>query len=236
MLLQITIFLTLFLLLYLLGRKITRFVHNTSLLLTKNKKISLAVLLIFLLPGTIIHELSHFIIAAILFVPVGKITIIPKIEKGIVKAGSVHHADTDIIRHTLIGLAPIIIGLILIYFIGGLFLNSFIIHNSYFIIQKAVTLYLLFAISLSMFSSKKDLETTWFLAPVLIITILSLYIAGLRLSTTADLQNATTHFLSQLNTYLFITTTINIIVFFVLKGIILSLEKILKRKVVSFKE
>ncbi|MBI2611583.1 hypothetical protein HYW54_02435 [Candidatus Gottesmanbacteria bacterium] len=250
MLLHITIFLTLFLLLYFLGRQITQLIHNISLLLTKNKKISLSILLIFLLPGTIIHELSHFIVSTILFVPVGKISILPKIEDlparpaggpagrqgEIVKAGSMHHADTDIVRRTAIGLAPIIIGLILIYLIGQLFLINFSFQlNPSRLTLYAFISYLLSLISLSMFSSKKDLETTWFLAPILIIAVLSLYVAGFRLNATKDLQSAITHLLSRLNTYLFITAAINLIVFFALKGMVLTLEKILRRRVVSLK-
>ena len=108
---------------FFLSRKITQGIFTSVLLFSGSKKLSIAVLAVILLPGTIIHELSHFIFAAILRVPTGKITVIPKMgEGGEVKTGQMEMSRTDPFRYSLIGFAPLISGLIIIYFTGKLLL------------------------------------------------------------------------------------------------------------------
>ena len=231
---QTSLFIFLSIFLFFLGAKLTTQIYHTLLLITQNKKASLTILLIFLLPGTIIHELSHFIVASILFVPVGNISIFPKEEEGTVKAGSVHHADTDILRRTAIGLAPIIVGLILIYLLGNILITNFSFQlDARRYTLDAIFVYLLSIISLSMFSSKKDLETTWYLFPILFIAILSLYATGVRIGLTPNLQNLLETFFSNLNLYLFITVIIDLSLFLILQGLMIILEKVLKRRIVT---
>ena len=88
----------------------------------KNTKLSLYLLAFLFLPGTTIHEVSHFIMATLLHVRTGKISVWPEIEaNGHIRAGHVEVAKTDPIRLILIGVAPMILGLTAIYFIGESF-------------------------------------------------------------------------------------------------------------------
>ncbi|MBI4067335.1 hypothetical protein HY407_03040 [Candidatus Gottesmanbacteria bacterium] len=220
---------------FLISPRINTIIYQTVFLLTRSKKISLGILILFLLPGTIIHEFSHFIVATILFVPTTSMTIIPKIEGGIIKAGSLHHTNTDPIRLSLIGLAPMIIGIALIYIIGNLFSSQ--ISNFKFQISNFILLitnyYLLITLSLSMFSSRKDLEVTWFLAPLIFLLFAVLYYQGIRISLTLDLSSQLKGFLQQLNIYFLITLILDLGVFLLLRGMKVLLEKILKVKVIS---
>lgn len=234
MLLQFIFFAVLFFVLFFLGLRLTQSMYHTFLLFTKSKKFALYTLLIILLPGTIIHELSHFLIATLLFVPVGKISIFPEVEEGSVKAGSVHHAQTDILRRTLIGVSPIIIGLLLINFIGGSLLGLLNNFDQSFTSSVIIIMlcYILLVTSLTMFSSKKDLETTWFLLPLILLIILSLYFAGVRVGFTNQTQKIITEIVKNLNISLFVTLIINCVGLLIAKLIKTTAEKTLKRRIV----
>ncbi len=91
--------------LFLLSRLVSR---------TLSGFMSINLLSLIFLPGIIVHELSHFFIAVILFVPVGDIEFTPKKNDNGVKLGSIEIARTDPIRRSLIGFAPVFVGLALI--------------------------------------------------------------------------------------------------------------------------
>lgn len=226
------IFSILFLFIFLLTPHINTIIYQTILLITRSKKLALTFLLILLLPGTIIHELSHFIVATLLFVRTGELTVIPRLEEGRIKAGSLKHADTDLLRRTAIGLAPMIIGLMIIYLLGGLIFN-FSLPTTYHLQPTTFfLLYLLFITSLSMFSSKKDMEVAIFVVPIIFLLILALYINGLTVSFSSTLNQKVVEYITRLNTYLGITFVLNLIIFIVLKSIAVVLQKALKVKVV----
>src|SRR3989338_2257725 len=108
-----------------------RIVNLLYLLIQKvfgNNKIAVWILAILLLPGTLVHEFAHLIMALILRVPTGPISIFPTIQNptpygsdkshpsGVisplrVKTGHIMVAKTDPIRMTLIGVAPMVAGL-----------------------------------------------------------------------------------------------------------------------------
>ena len=156
--------------------------------LTKEKQPAISILAWFFLPGTIIHELSHLLIAELLRVRTGELGFIPKIKgdsalQNEVKLGSLKMAKTDPLRHSLIGLAPIIVGITIISFISHFYLFPLVqktlsLPLRPFNYQSLITnycllftlCYLLFIISNTMFSSKKDLETILF--PIIIIAVL----------------------------------------------------------------
>lgn len=130
------------------------------------------------LPGIIIHELSHFLVASLLFVPVGEIEFMPEIEEGGLKLGSVSIGQTDPIRRFLIGVAPVVAGL------------SIILGLLYFIeVNKiggigilALIFYILFAVGNTMFSSKKDMEGALILLAFVSIFLIAFFIMGFRIN------------------------------------------------------
>jgi hypothetical protein len=67
------------------------------------------------LPGLLIHEMSHFLIAAVMGLRTGKIELLPVLtDSGGVEFGSVQVEKVDPIRLALVGIAPTMVGLPLI--------------------------------------------------------------------------------------------------------------------------
>lgn len=236
MLIQLLFFLLLLTFLFLLSQKIQTSVFNNVFILTKSKKLSIGILIVLLLPGTIIHELSHFLMATILRVQTGELTVFPAIENDEVKAGKLFLGQTDPFRLTIIGLAPILIGLFLIYILCKLFIPDFsylITHNSQptTSIMSFVICYLLFVISITMFSSKKDLQGLIISLPIVVLIFGGLYFAGVRVFLENNLLWKIEAFMSNLNFYLLLTVIIDLSIFLLLSGNLFLWQKILRRKI-----
>jgi len=159
-----------------------RSILGISYLVSKSHQFGIIIYSLIYLPGTIIHELSHFFTAAILGVRTGNISIFPKKEDDRLKLGSVEIQKTDFIRSSLIGIAPFIIGVILLLYLtsilnigGGIdifdSLNS--IYNQSINTIVFLQIYLIIAISNTLFTSKED-RRHW---PVLIVISLIIYFA-----------------------------------------------------------
>ena len=99
------------------------------------------------LPGTIVHELSHFFAAIVLFLPVKDIQIFPKFEEGQIKLGHVLYVKKDFLRGILVGVAPFFGALFL--FFGLSFFNLF---PSKSLGINVALIYLIFTVSSLMFS------------------------------------------------------------------------------------
>ena len=151
---------------------------------TLSKFISINFLSFLFLPGVIIHELSHLLTAVILFVPVGNMEFTPKKNTNGVKLGSIEIAKTDPIRRSIIGFAPVFLGLMLVIGIVYFFsVNILFFKDKNPYIFPAVILgiaYLLFAISNTMFSSSKDMEGTIEIIITLLILFGASYALGFR--------------------------------------------------------
>lgn len=121
------------------------------------------------LPGTFVHEISHFLAALILIVPVGQIDLMPEVENEGIRLGKVSIGRTDFIRGSIIGLAPIIAG-------GGIIfwaISFALLHlGTWWAI--VLTVYIIFEITHTMFSSKKDLFAVLELTVFIIFAIASL--------------------------------------------------------------
>ncbi len=140
------------------------------------------------LPGVIIHELSHLLIAVILFVPVGDMEFTPKKGEERLKLGSVEIAKTDPVRRSIIGFAPVFVGLMLVVGIVYLFTSNILFFKEkeiyVLLVSVLAIIYFLFVISNTMFSSKVDMEGTLEILITLVIIFLASYILGLRFSLT----------------------------------------------------
>lgn len=151
---------------------------------TLSKFMSTNLISLIFLPGIIIHELSHFFIAVILFVPVGDMEFVPKKNDKGVKLGSIEIAKTDPIRRSLIGFAPVFVGLALIICVVYFFSSNilFLQNNNFylFIVVILALIYSLFAVSNTMFSSSKDMEGTVEILITLLIIFTAVYILGFR--------------------------------------------------------
>lgn len=122
------------------------------------------------LPGVIIHELSHYIAARLLGVHATNMEFFPQTIGDKVKLGSVTIQRTDILRRSVIGVAPVIIGLTVLF--GSFwFFSRFAVPL--FSWQALLLGYVIFEVGNTMFSSKKDVEgSAVFLVACLVCLIL----------------------------------------------------------------
>lgn len=128
------------------------------------------------LPGIVIHELSHLLAASLLFVGAGDIEFMPKVEGNSIKLGSVAIGRSDPIRRFLIGVAPIILGIVVISVVLSLVrtLKSPLSLN-------ILIFYTLFVVGNTMFASRKDMEGALVLLLSILIILGASYYAGIRI-------------------------------------------------------
>ena len=159
--------------LYFLSRRVVKRIYHFFYRVTKRKNWTGYLFAFVFLPGTFIHEISHFLAALFLLVPVGKLELLPKIEEeGSFKLGSVAIAKTDPLRRFFIGIAPLFFGLSIIFTVSYLLTNKIIDAWWGYLLAG----YIVFQVANSMFASKKDLEGAVIvfilLAAVVLIAIL----------------------------------------------------------------
>jgi hypothetical protein len=162
------------------------------------------------LPGTIIHELSHFFAAIVLFLPVKDIQIFPKFEDRQIKLGHVLYVKKDFLRGILVGVAPFFGALFL--FFGLSFFNLF--PNKNLGINIAL-IYLIFTVSSLMFSSKQDLVDIGYLIPFILFLLIIGYIfqpfiPSFNLSYFKNIIVGLEFFLTNVNYYLFLSILIHV--------------------------
>jgi len=131
------------------------------------------------LPGTIVHEFAHASVAQFMGVPVGDIELMPVIEGNYVKLGSVKVADTDPFRRFLIGMAPVFVGLILIFTVLIMFQRF---GEDWPLWAVFLVYYAIFEVGNGMFSSRRDMEGAIELFVAVAIVIGILYFFGVRFS------------------------------------------------------
>lgn len=145
---------------------------------TGSEKAAVILFSVLFFPGTFIHELAHWLMARILFVQASGMEFLPKMEGNTIKLGSVSITKTDPIRRLLIGVAPVIVGLIVL--LGTLW--NIQIYFSYFAIYPWwiwLSLgYVVFVIGSTMFSSRKDLEGSLGVIISTLILIVVFYLVG----------------------------------------------------------
>lgn len=178
-----------FFLLFFLSRKLTASLYYLIHLITGSRKLALFILTSFLLPGTFIHEGAHWLMARILWVKTAGFTVIPQTDDHqSIRAGSVTVAKSDLIRGSLIGLAPIIIGLILLTLLANFLLSTIVTVDDlwHFLARPTlpplVVFLALFEIGNTLFTSQSDLKDVTRLAILLTILGALLYILGLNIS------------------------------------------------------
>ncbi len=157
-------------LLFYLSKKLINTLAGLIYKIFKTHSAVVHTLAIIFLPGTIIHELSHLLVAGVLFIPVGELSVLPEIEEKGVKLGSVQIGHSDPLRRIIVGVAPVLVGILSI--IGILYF----IHtgNSFIWWQAILALYLVFEIGNTMFSSRKDLEGIIGFSAILLVGLLAL--------------------------------------------------------------
>jgi hypothetical protein len=155
-----------------LQRLLHREIQAVLLILTRNVKLTIGLFSVFFFPGVALHELSHFLMAKLLRVRTGRVSLFPKaLPNGRLQMGYVETAQTDVFRDSLIGLAPLIAGSLFVAYVGNrLELNPLLdylrngqLDNFFNGLKNLPTandfyvwLYLAFAVSSTMLPSESD--------------------------------------------------------------------------------
>jgi len=186
---------------------------------------------IFTLPGTILHELSHWLMAELLRVPTGTITILPTQEsndKGEERLGSVMTARSDPFRGFLIGIAPFVTGIISLLVLASL-LTSFWGNSPAW--QIALVLYGMLVIGNSFLISREDRRYWPIIGIIFTLVAVSVTQSGLTISSSAI--SSLTIALTQINYVLGIAVVLNLVLLGALFAVRYSIQIITGKKIVS---
>lgn len=220
-----------------LNKKFSQNLFAFWFLISSSKKWAINFTAFFLLPGTIVHELSHFLAAIFLAVPTGDFSFWPEQTEEGIRMGSVKIGKCDFVRRNLIGIAPFISGSVILYFLTMnlpkdweiLFTKNWGEILIYFLIILGIL-----TIANTMFSSKKDLEV------ILPLVITVLIIVGLFWWFEVKISDKILDFGNNLSFSLnqaFLITILVDVGFIVLTKILMYLtQKLLKRRVILVKD
>ncbi len=97
--------------LVLLQRLLHREIQAVLLILTREPAMTIGIFSIIFLPGVLLHEFSHYLMAGLLGVRTSNFSLFPRtLPGGRLQMGYVETARTDIVRDSLIGAAPLVVG------------------------------------------------------------------------------------------------------------------------------
>lgn len=102
-----------------LQRFLHREIQAVFLIATRDPRLTMGLFSILFLPGVFLHELSHFLMAKLLFVRTGRFSIFPQpLPDGRLQLGYVETARSDIVRDSLVGAAPLIVGTLFVAYVA----------------------------------------------------------------------------------------------------------------------
>jgi hypothetical protein len=102
-----------------LQRHLHREIQAVILIVTRNPGLTIGIFSLIFLPGVFLHELSHFVMAKILRVPTGRFSLFPQpLADGRLQLGYVETGRSDVVRDSLIGAAPLIVGTIFVAYVA----------------------------------------------------------------------------------------------------------------------
>ena len=105
--------------LIILQRLLHREIQAVFLILTRDTRVTMGIFAMLFLPGVFLHELSHFVVAKILQVRTGQFSIFPRsLPDGRLQLGYVETAKSDMLRDSLIGAAPLIVGTLFVAYVA----------------------------------------------------------------------------------------------------------------------
>ena len=105
--------------LILLQRLLHREIQAVFLILTRDARLSMGLFSMIFLPGVFLHELSHFLVAKILFIRTGRFSIFPQtLPDGRLQLGYVETARSDVVRDSLVGAGPLIVGTLFVAYVA----------------------------------------------------------------------------------------------------------------------
>ncbi len=243
-------FALLVMLLYWLQRWISQHVQGIGVLLFNSSNAGMALLWFVLLPGVLLHEASHWLMAKLLAVPTGRLRLSPTVQGKQVVLGSVEVKRTDPVRDSLVGLAPFLAGTLALLAIGywvfdaaslGLAWQrgawgqiSELLLGAFKVKDATLWLYLIFAVSNAMMPSPSDRESWRLVLVYLAVVAIVMLFFGWLPSLPASLVDALTRGLRTL-TYAFALALLIDLVFAAALALLELLLSALRRSKVVYK-
>ena len=199
-----------------------RHIQGFVVMLTGNSGWAMKLLFYLLLPGILLHEISHYVAAKILMVHTSGIHLgIKPIKGNQISLGSVMIGRTDPLRESLIGIAPFVVGIGAIWAIAGYGFDVWpeagltytqIIHRVTDYANDWTTwldLYLIFAVSTAMIPSQSDREPWGPVITVLGLSALVFSLLGWTPRVPADLVQFARQMVSGLTLALGVAVAVN---------------------------
>ena len=101
-----------------LSWRIGLLIQEIVYLITGSEDLAMVILFLIYLPGILVHEASHWLVARILGLKTSKFRVWPKYTRNTIGLGSVTVSSGGTLRDSLVGLAPLLVGSRLIVLIG----------------------------------------------------------------------------------------------------------------------
>jgi hypothetical protein len=174
----------------LLQRLLHRELQASFLILSRSPEFSIALFSIIFLPGVLLHEFSHYLIALMLGVQTAHFSLIPRmLPNGRLQLGYVETLKSDFLRDSLIGAAPLIAGGSVVAYLAVTRLDLLPLWDTFRngqlnLVWLGITLlpkaqdfplwfYLIFTISSTMLPSQSD-RHAWLPLGIMVVVVLSL--------------------------------------------------------------
>lgn len=234
---------SLFLLLVLawFSRQISLHIQFPFYSLTRSQNSATLAIFLLFLPGVFIHEGAHWTVARLLGLKTGKFRVWPKRQGKYIGLGSVSVESRDPIRDSLVGVAPLIVGTVLVTLIGRMIFDTPLVSGllaegnwlgAVIAFRRELNrpsgliwAYLLFTIANAMMPSASDREPVM---PVLFYSLLAIVayiILGLPLQGAASMMEWLAPILSNLSSALLFVIVLDVVILAVLYVIRLLISR-----------
>lgn len=170
-------------------RWINRHLQGLWLLIFRDPDVAMITYSLTVLPGVVLHEGSHWVIATLIGVRTGRFSVFPeRTSDGHLRLGFVETERTDVIREALIGAAPLLVGSATLGWVGqqllglgpvgaaliqGDLATALVGVGAVFSAPDSwLWLYLLFAVSNAMLPSRSD-QRAWLPAVAIVVALIA---------------------------------------------------------------
>jgi hypothetical protein len=214
------------------SRQISLHIQFPFYTLTRSQNSATLAIFLLFLPGVFIHEGAHWVVARLLGLKTGKFRVWPKRQGKYIGLGSVSVESRDPIRDSLVGIAPLVVGTVLVTIIGHIIfetprVSAYLAEGNWLgaVIAFRLALnqpsglvwaYLLFTIANAMMPSASDREP---LMPVLLYGLLAIaayIILGMPLQGAAAVMQWLAPVLSNLSSALIFVIVLDVIILAIL--------------------
>lgn len=206
---EILLFFILFGAMLFLQRWLQQHIQGLTFAVTGNPGCAVRALFLILLPGVLLHEASHWLVANLVGVRTGKVSIgLGKMRGKHFSLGSVTVDRSDPLRESLIGVAPFVTGLLAVWALMGFGFGLWAPNDPMVVLNVIwstitdpltwVALYFVFSVSTSMIPSESDREPWGVIIAVFAAIGLLAYFLGWTPNITPDLLMRATQVLTTL--------------------------------------